>query len=708
MGSLDLHEDHEKQEFDFGTWAERVGTERRKLNDYLISPEEFSPLWIKRELLTKGALRPIATSASGNGVDINESRGANMEVYFFVADGLKNLLIDWYKMRHGGEDPDASTVERITGFSSMVERAFVFKVGNTRDYIVRLSNDVKVFSRDHMHQAFDKLGFPIKNDRKRVDVLAADVATFNGWAGNEKESSVKGPCLVDEFLRFIDDPTAFGEFRESEHFIREDGDRDGSKIEAFYQSRIPESSSTDKALSYQAYAEIVASHRRFDPAYLRREFQKFVDEIVTYGFWDSVRFLTSYNKHTDLTYEQFEAIVERCYQLYGDESFVYPEQTTFGYDPRESQQGWSEIISDNEKVAHDIAEYCRQNLPENLRPVFSDDKVLEEFCYKVLEHYHSIPEYEVSSARSFLSITMVQFLIDAAYLLVFEPESDRRFDFKKNQDLLEIFSSLSREQLINLLFLIWKALATFKGRRDKKLCTEFHRFEKTQVKTQQRLDYGGEDAKRVVMGPVSIAEFMENKDNLAEAYGVDLNQEKKLSKEIFGKLVVYYNQVCRFYRDTGWVPDKRPDNVAKYVFLFGEWAMRTNNLQIIVFEMNDGSFVTRVTNIDPEDHFADLRRVDAGLAKGGFNLVPMLGGPALKKAALRMVDEFARLDGIEGDKLKWSLMDRTLRYIVGFLEDRVEKTDETRKFVLWSLREGIDHIRERIRRRLESFQKTEK
>ncbi len=696
MAGLDRHEEHEGQEFDPRLWANRVGAERKRLNDHLVSPQEFSPLWVKRELLTKGALRPIAAGASDEEIDINESRGANMEVYFFVADGLRNVLTDWYKLRHGGTDPDADISAKISEFSAMVERAFVFKVGNTKDYIVRLGNDVKVFSRDHMHRSFGKLGFPVKNDKPRVDVLAADVATFNGWTGNEEESSAKGPCLVDEFIRFVDDPNGFDGFRESEFFVREDGEREGTRIEASYQSRISACTEPEKALSYEAYVQIVDSNRKLDPVFLRREFQKFVNGIVTYGFWDSVRFLTSFNKHTDLTYEQFEAIVAKCYGLYGDEVFVHPEQTTFGYDPRESGENFQEMIADNENAAKDMAEYCREHLPENLRQAFSDDKVLEEFCYKVLEHYHSIPEYEVASAKSFLSITMVKFLIEAAYLLILDPESERRIDFQKNNDLSEFFSAMTREQLVSLLFLIWKSLANFGVNRARGLCPEFHRFEKTQVKTQKRLDYGGEDAKRVVMGPVSISEFMENKDSLTEVYGVDPEREKDLAKEIFGKLVVYYNQVCRFYEDTGWVPDKRPDNLAKYVFLFGEWAMKTNYLQITVFEMNDGRIVTRVTNIDPEDHFADLRRVDAGLAKGGFNLVPMLGAPALRKAALRMVDEFAALDGVEGDKLKLSFMERALKYVSGFLEDRVEVTDKTTEFVVWSLEEGIDDLRKRI------------
>lgn len=706
--------------FDVGRWGDGARSLREGIRLRVESPSALSDLGMKRRLFEGCALKPIAVDNAGK-PDTEASRGANMEVYVFDPDGLFEVLCEWWRLLHHGTLLDQTFVDgAICKFAGDVAKAYVFKVGNTRDYIVRLGEKVEVFPRALMQDAFRPLGYPIKNGEERVEMLAHEVSSLNLWGGNEGEFPVTGDCLIAkffEFLRDLGDRSGDPGGQEVEidrsqcaGFVLPDEAEFGRRVEGFRERRVLDEGSPrlggTKRETEEAYNEYVRANeqnRQFDPNFLRRYFEEIVNMVVTYGVWDIIRWATKYNRHPDLTYPQFEAIVRACYERDGKTSFIYPEQTTFGYDPRLSRDEWSRIIEGNEACAREVAGYFTQNLSESgsLREFFDDDDVIYEFCYRVLEHYHAIPEYETSPARSVLSLTMAKFMVKALYFYFLNPESSRRYDFEKDPCIAEIFENVPSDWLPVLHSIMDKALKNYERLRHSGEGHQFQRFEKTQVKTQRRLDYCDENCTRVLAGPMSIAGFMRDKDRFSEVYpDVPADKQDEILKDIFSKLVVYYTQVCRFYDETGWVPDKRPDNVAKYVFLFGEWAMQTQNLQVTVFETRGGGFRVDVVNVDPEDHFADLSRFDEddriGLAKGGFNLVSALASGSLRKAVLRMVAEVERLDGVEGEKTRWPLYRKAEEYVSGFVRDRVELARGLSEFVGVSLADGVRHVRGRV------------
>lgn len=657
----------------FAEWAMACKEDRLARSEYLENPPEFSDLWMKRELLSR-ALKPFTAKSRDDHVDITKSKGANMEVYDFVEDDLRGLLREWLSQRYGVSD---ELEAKIAQFASYVSRRFVFKVGNTEDYVINFSGRTEVFPRDHMEQGFGPLGYPIKNRRKRVEKLGREVARINLYLGNEDSSPITGPYVCDEIRRFLDDPMNFAFSGTSEFFIMDDDcpgcPREGVWIEDMY------SEGADPSFSYSEYVSLNREFRgEMDLESFEEDLKPFCDALITFGWYSTVRRLLDYNRHTPRSYKQIRAVLEELSAKHKGEVFIFPEHTTYGCDPRISSAEWRQKLSGNERAASRFADCFRSvlpGLPEPLKSVFSDKNVLVEFSHRVMEHYHDVPDYEVDQSTSVLSSTMVKFLIKAFYLYVLKPGSQRRRDFTKDPRLgafFDVFDPMTRRMLlwiVTVALLKYEALTKLDGEDG------YSRIEETQVKTQDRLDYNADSDDLLEGTPISIAGLMNERQDLLRAY-----------PELAEKLVVYFYQLYKFYRYTGYVPDMRPDNVVKYVFGLGEWAMQTSNTQVIISRDSRGNVRTKIINIDPEDQFRTTPKPGAmrdpreGLATYGMNMA-VVGERSIKKAMLRFADEVCDNRGIVGEKQYWTLAQRALRFVGDFFRESGGVVADSAEFV---------------------------
>ncbi|MBU1992704.1 MAG: hypothetical protein ABH856_03695 [Patescibacteria group bacterium] len=677
----------------FAEWAQACEKKRVERDEYLINPPRNSDLWIKRLLLEK-ALKPIAAKDKNDEVNILESKGANMEVYDFMPDQLYYLLVDLFQERYGMV-PSSNVDIIFTCWAQWISERYVFKVGNTRDYVVRFGSEPNTFPRDHMEEGFAPLGFPVKNTEKRVAKNAREVARANAWTGNEKKTPITGPTVIDEIRRLIASPRRYSPAETSAHFVRDDGAREGQNIETIYNDR-SEDGEMGGSFDYSDYCEWNERMRSFDENVSGGDLEPFFEALMTIGFHDSVRKIFGYGKHTTRNYEQALGIIKELCEDHKDESFMIPEQTTFGYDPRVSGEEWGTTIKGNGLAADVFRVNLLKYLPDGLRYIFRDESVMREFSHKIMEHWHRVPDYEVEQETSVFSMAMVKFVVKAAYLYFLKPGSDRREDFDKDEDLSKFFECLTERQRGELQKAVTFALFGYLDYTRRGICKPYQRLEKTQVKTQDRLDYNG-DGWKAREGPMSIAKLVNERKGLLDKY-----------PEIAEKLVVYFFQLYRFYQDTGYVLDMRSENVVKYAFGFGEWAVQTENLQITIFENERGETYVKVVNVDPEDHFRATPKTEwerdsrEGLATYGLNLTGPIGYRALLKAIARFVDHVADNRGIVGEKERWSLLERLAQLTQDLLRESKATTEQGIELSRISTRDQVSKVLRGLRRVVQS------
>ncbi|MBI5152280.1 hypothetical protein HZA39_01995 [Candidatus Peregrinibacteria bacterium] len=647
--------------------------ERLIREKYLTNPPELSDLWIKQKLF-RSALKPIAAHRRGDKTDILESKGANMEVYDFVEEDLERLLLMWVSQfaRLGKKQKNA-----IKKFSHYLSQRFVVKIGNTRDYPIKFGLRPEVFPREYMEDAFGTLGYPVVNREKRVRKNASEVARANLYLGYEEKTEITGPDIISVIYRFVLDianPDHFDIDSYTTFFIREDEDQFLEGLEDFSPGGID----GKEYITLNKEKRESADMEKFED-----DLKPFFDSLVTIGFHDTIRRLVGHGRHTELNYEQAAKIIKELCDKYKTETFLLPEQTTFGYDPRVSSEEWKKIIANNNAAVEYFSKYLHSLLSGTLEEIFSDQKILHGFSYAVVEHWHQVPDYEVDPATSVLSTAMLKLLMKAAYYYFLWPEPNKNKDFNKHEKLQYFFfKEFNQEEQAVLRSAMTIALYHYEFSVRSAKCPRFRRFERTQMKTQDKMNY--DKGNQVVEGSISIKELITARRDLLKKY-----------PELGEKLVVYFYQLYKMYRETSYVLDMRPENVLKNVFLLGEWALLTENIQVTIFKDKQGELYSKVVNIDPEDNFRIApedekdRDPNEGLATYGLNLAGPVAVRSLKKALARMIDEVALAQRVHGSKTEWPVWKKALQWMIDLFEQSAKDAADGTQFTTRSIRAEI-------------------
>jgi hypothetical protein len=654
-------------------WAEECGQEFEDRQELLLDPPKFSDLWMKRWLLSH-SLKPISAESRGDSVDLSDSKGANMEVYDFVEEDFAQTL---EALVGENMEIDDQIRAKIKDFAAYVAKRYVFKVGNVQHFPVNIGGKVMPLSRDHMEREFAPLGYLVKNSWKRAEKLAREVLRLNLFIGREDESPVTGAFLCQEIRRFIEDPKGFFHMNTSGFFLQRDEGEENLRVNTLHLRDNPYSTDFDVEPDYLRlnckYRDVSEIDRYED------DLKPFCDALVTIGFHDVVRRLTGYNKHTTLSYDQFKELLEDLLQKHSKESFVLSEHTTFGYDPRVRACDWKEMIEDNDEATDLFVDCFEKVLPEKVKGLFADEEVKRTFALRVMEHWHKVPDYEVDPATTVMSTAMLRFVAKAAYLHLLNPDPQKRRDFEKDPMLKKFFETLDEDEESLVSGATLTSLYYYHVNAKVGNCPKFQRYEETHVKVQDRLDYGGENVV-VKEGPFSIAKIVNERPDILKDH-----------PEVAEKLMVYFYQIYKYYRYTGYIPDMRPNNVFKYLLGLGEWALQDENTQIVIYEnTKTGEVFSKVTNIDPEDQFKrtprhqDEKDPREGLATYGLNL-DIFGGRSFKKAMLRFADQIAAERGVRGEKEKWTLAKSMSQYVLDLFRETAESSSEATDFATRSL-----------------------
>ncbi|KKQ71926.1 MAG: hypothetical protein UT33_C0007G0015 [Candidatus Peregrinibacteria bacterium GW2011_GWC2_39_14] len=656
----------------FSEWARDAEQKRNERLESLVNSEQFSDLWMKRELLSSGAARHFLKKdfKTGEMVENDNTKGAHNDVYEFDRSKFKALLQRWVGLKSPRVAGPMDVA--IDKFADYISGRFVMKVGRTKHFIVKFGVERRYVPRDMMAAAFDPVGYPQINGPTRIAKLNREVLRAGAFIGSEENHPIVAPCVLSEIEKFLGNPLGFEPAASGEFMLRDDSTKPGKVSSGKTISDVAEiDSNTPKFSDRAAYIAFNKEARKCGIDKLERDLRPFFDSLVRLGFHDIVqrfagtkfgkkllgdkRANVGYKRHTTLTYEEAEKIIKKLTVKYKDHSFLAAEQTTYGYDPRVSAEEWGEIAEGNEKAVscfeHDFTRVMR-DMPDYIRTIFDDPKIAHEFCYMAIEHWHQSPDYAVDQTDTVMSLTMVKLLLKAAYYFyVLDSKTpytpQRSTKFSDEEGLKRFFEKFKDEDLLemskrmNLMLRLHDQCAKQEKR------PKFQRFEKTSTKMQDRLDYNGGDRK--IFGPMPISELMTKNQKLLKDY-----------KGISEQLLVYFYQLYKMFKQTGYILDQRPDNVAEGVFIFGDWALQAENIQIVIFEDANGHAYPKIVNIDPEDHFRllpkDLSKKDPreGLGTSGLSVADLIAEASAHRSIGFAIDNVADNMGIPGDKTDWS------------------------------------------------------
>lgn len=361
----------------------------------------------------------------------------------------------------------------------------------------------------------------------------------------------------------------------------------------------------------------------------------FFEAPLTVGWRDTLRWLRG-SRHPHMPWDTARAIVARCFERHGSENFVLPEITYYSYDSSYTPKQVAALLRRNRRAAACLSELVRDELPARARTEWLRQGD-ERLAFELLDFHHDYPLYEIEPYQGMLSGMMVRFLArfaEGVFLQVTGlPEPDRRnADVERippfHAGLVGFFGRLDgsdRERTVESLERVLGRIQQ-RGLRDRHGdMVTFERVPRTFYTFQ-----GLANVPRPGWRVTALHEL----DELWTGDHVAIWQRYPQLAE---KLVVFFTLVYRYFLETGFVPDLRPRDAGRDIFIYGIWGYVTENLLVVEEEGPGGERDARVVFVDNRDQFKQYRRVEdrrrpLGMAKHALRLAYPLIEPAMQRS----------------------------------------------------------------------------
>ncbi len=578
------------------------------------------------------AVRPISEKSRG---------GSHTQVLLFVPERLEPVLARW--VAEQGRDPEQER-DRIASFARRLSERYLFKVGNIELFTMRLGGSREaVLPRAEISEVFGPIGYNLHPSFDKAVQDSMEACRELPYFAFGQPSEQFAPFLPDVVSQFVEGRlNDLPDGDESGLFLVYDVDarRELTVYEILGEDPYFEQNLTSfEALS--AYQE----HVRRQPLDKRttEHLRNFFNSPVTVGVRDTLRWILG-SRHTRLTWNEARLIIEDCFDKHWDENFLLPETTVYAPAHTISKKSLLQIRESNRIAAKAFAWDIGKRLPLAVSRKLGKD-LLFRIAEQVLRYHHDYPAFVVEPFSGWISFGMATFLERLAYYAAGQltrmryprrPNVDVQAALYRRGLLSDVANSLSDKERKQLIAVLNQALAAYmlqggvadrqgRKRRYEQVTTTFFTF-------QERADWVRPGEKLL---------------HLVSLEGLAKPEHRYLLREfpeLAEKLVVFFTLVFRFYLDTDFVPDLRPDEAGINIFILGIWGNITENVLILITESeDDGQVHTRIRFVDNKDHFKAYRRdVDRdhplGLAKHGLRLTGPVIEPAMKRAVAEFVE----------------------------------------------------------------------
>lgn len=377
---------------------------------------------------------------------------------------------------------------------------------------------------------------------------------------------------------------------------------------------------------------------------MEEKLSEFFEAPITVGVRDAVRWMLG-SRHPKMGWERARRTILASFDEFGTEHFLPPEVTYYALDVEQDPRKLMTLMELNERVvglfAAELAECLRDRGFHSL-----EAGLVRRIARQTLEFHHGYPIYELEPYQGVLSTSALKMVLrviaDFLLLLVhLTPPEKRNTNLQKlcerPGNLMSLMAALDEEERGKLLMALERALHAYAARGGVKdqygNVWTYHGVPRTFYSFQEKAHYPatkkGTDVKTFT---------------LEELHGPTYNHLLYSLPELTAKLVVFFTLVYRYYKDTGFVPDLRPSNAGRDIFLLGIWGYVTENLLITIYRDPGGELHADLRFVDNKDQFKDYRRFEdrqapIGLAKHAMRMTTSLVEPAM----LRSIGLFAEM-----------------------------------------------------------------
>jgi len=373
---------------------------------------------------------------------------------------------------------------------------------------------------------------------------------------------------------------------------------------------------------------------------MEEKLSAFFEAPITVGVRDTLRWLKG-SRHPRMPWETARSVIENCFERHGSDNFLLPEITYYGYDSSHSPEQVAAISSNNERVARSFAGAIHRRLSPRIAGLW-ERHGNERLALELLDFHHDYTVYEVEPYSGVISATMLRLALRAAHAIFVQatglrgPE-ERNVDLDRispyQQGLWSLLSDLydgEREPLIDNLS---DALVDYQrhglvapgseGRGGQRL--QYQPLRRTFYTFQERADVP-QPGRRMV-GLHTLDELWESKNaGIWQRY-----------PELAEKLVVFFTLIYRYFLETGFLPDLRPRDAGRDIFIYGIWGYMTENLLIVEETDEADNPIVRPVFVDNRDQFKQYRRGEdrrkpLGTAKYALRFIQPVIEPAMQRS----------------------------------------------------------------------------
>ena len=582
-----------------------------------------------------------AVSRAADYLDPNSSGGAHTDVMRIDADALSAGLAGLAGLERG--DPAHAKLE---GMARQVADRFILKRGKVEDFVMKVVGPRENrIPRDLMSRTFGPFGYNLMPTVGKVVTGSQEAAREIPYFAFGDRQTVLAPDVLRQLSKGVKNRRRPRNFLKPEgdlflSFLSDSGEPEQQQTvydllssDPYFKGRVE---SFDDLTTYQRFVRSSPITREMEG-----QLSTFFDAPITVGVRDVVRWAMG-SRHPNLGWDKARETIKTAFGSHGDENFLPAEVTYYALDLDHEPEHVASLLVMNRQVVLLFA----RDLQEALKRagfVGLGRAVVLDLARQVLDFHHGYPLYELEPYHSVVSLSSLKLVARIAAALgmlatkMRLPES-RNFNLdylgKWPGRFVQIARQMDERDSERLLAAVEDALHSYAsqgGTRDQHgNVWTYRRLPRTFYSFQEKAFYPGS-----VKGRVEETFPLEKLHS--EQYRSLLADLPELSE----KLTVFFTLVYRYYKDTGFVPDLRPQNAGRDIFLLGIWGYVSDNLLITIWRDDSNRLHGDVSFVDNRDQFKEYRRnEDRKAPMGQAKHALRLTGPLIEPAMLRAIGLF--------------------------------------------------------------------
>ena len=563
--------------------------------------------------------------------------GAHADVMVIDPQRLGNALRKLRSVDAG--DPFAGALEEL---STRLADRFLLKRGKIEDFRMQLVGPREnVLPRDRISHAFGPYGYNLLPTVEKTLIDAHEAAREIPYLGYGEPDKLLAPDIIGQFCHAVnlrESPTNLPP-TDAGLFLNLLDEVEGNDVELTLYDILERDSyfkaqcrSFDELRTFQDAVRTNPLTRVMDD-----QLEAFFSAPITVGVRDTVRFALG-SRHPGLGWESARQTIMNSFERQRTENFLPAEINYYAIDFSQDEPRTRDLLGLNDRVAEGFAAL----LDEQLRTrgfLGVDAAVLRRIARQVLDYHHGYALYDLEPYQGLLSVSTLKMAArvstDLSLALAGIPLHQRRNTRlsrlqERPGDLRGLVARMDQTEQDTFFGALEAALAHYIRRGGITDGTgnvwTYHPLPRTFYSFQERADY-----------PSRARGTVEETFTLEELQQPPRNTLLQSVPGLAEKLTVFFVLVHRYYKDTGFLPDLRPRNAGRDIFLLGIWGQISDNLLITVRRTDDGEVHTDLSFVDNKDQFKEYRRNEdrkapVGMAKHAMRLTGSLVEPALLRS----------------------------------------------------------------------------